>query len=325
MTGLGDGDSACDRMTTGGPGTLSVGRKLAPWSLLGLAVLWGSTFFSIKRILTHLPVTDFLAVRFAISTIVLSIVFWRSFRMGWRTFIHGTILGILWAAAQLLQTTGLAHTRSGAHIRLHLGVRHRAVRGVHPSPRLPVVQGARQPLGLGRGRAGNRGPGGTDHSSTRRFDRVRRTADRGMCDRVRPAHRRTRPLVNAIPSGRTHPGPILVDDTRVHPVRTARRNPVPNRRCRLVVDDIPRCHVRCGSFAGPNLGPGTPRSQQGCCYHVLRAFMGDILCYFVRRRASDMVVRRRRGCDFVSDVPCHPASPYPFVNRLTNFGSALVS
>jgi len=84
--------------------------KLAPWSLLGLAILWGSTFFSIKRILTHLPVADFLAVRFLISTVVLSLVFWRSFRMDKRTFIHGTILGLMWAAAQLLQTTGLAHT-----------------------------------------------------------------------------------------------------------------------------------------------------------------------------------------------------------------------
>jgi len=88
----------------------SLGSKLAPWSLLILAILWGSTFFSIKSILTRLPVADFLAVRFFISTVVLSLVFFRSFRMSRRTFLHGTILGILWAAAQLLQTTGLAHT-----------------------------------------------------------------------------------------------------------------------------------------------------------------------------------------------------------------------
>jgi len=91
-------------------GAPSLGRKLAPWSLLFLAILWGSTFFSIKAILTRLPVTDFLAVRFLISTVVLSVVFCRSFRMGWRTFAHGTVLGLLWAAAQLLQTAGLAHT-----------------------------------------------------------------------------------------------------------------------------------------------------------------------------------------------------------------------
>ena len=75
-----------------------------------LAILWGSTFFSIKRIVAVIPVTDFLAVRFLISTVVLTVVFHRSFRMSGTTFIHGTILGVLWAAAQLLQTAGLAHT-----------------------------------------------------------------------------------------------------------------------------------------------------------------------------------------------------------------------
>jgi len=75
-----------------------------------LAVLWGSTFFSIKRILTVLPVADFLAVRFLISTVVLVAVFHRSLRMSRRTFVRGALLGALWAAAQLLQTAGLAHT-----------------------------------------------------------------------------------------------------------------------------------------------------------------------------------------------------------------------
>lgn len=88
----------------------SLGRRLAPWSLVMLAILWGSTFFSIKRILTVLPVTDFLAVRFLISSLVLALVFHRSFAMGWRTFLHGSVLGVLWAVAQLLQTAGLAHT-----------------------------------------------------------------------------------------------------------------------------------------------------------------------------------------------------------------------
>jgi len=87
-----------------------LGRRVAPWSLMVLAILWGSTFFSIKRMVDHIPVTDFLAVRFFISTVVLAVVFHRSFRMSRRTWIHGTILGVLWAVAQLLQTAGLAHT-----------------------------------------------------------------------------------------------------------------------------------------------------------------------------------------------------------------------
>ena len=96
-------------VTTSRPAA-GLGRRLAPWSLMLLAILWGSTFFSIKRLLVTIPATDFLAVRFLISTVVLSLVFCRSFRMGRRTFIHGLILGALWAAAQLFQTVGLAHT-----------------------------------------------------------------------------------------------------------------------------------------------------------------------------------------------------------------------
>jgi len=75
-----------------------------------LAILWGSTFFSIKRIVAVIPVSDFLAVRFFLSTVVLVAVFHRSLRMRWRTWVHGLLLGTFWAAAQLLQTNGLART-----------------------------------------------------------------------------------------------------------------------------------------------------------------------------------------------------------------------
>jgi len=85
-------------------------RRLATASLVLLGILWGSTFFSIKRIVAVIPVTDFLAVRFLISTVVLVAVFHRSLTMSRRTWLHGIILGALWAVAQLLQTAGLAHT-----------------------------------------------------------------------------------------------------------------------------------------------------------------------------------------------------------------------
>ncbi len=92
------------------PGGAGLGRRLAPWSLLLLALFWGSTFFSIKRLVDHIPVADFLAVRFLISTVVLVLVFRRALRMSRRTFWHGVCLGVLWAVAQLLQTTGLEET-----------------------------------------------------------------------------------------------------------------------------------------------------------------------------------------------------------------------
>jgi len=85
-------------------------RRLAPWALTGLAIVWGSSFFSIKIVLMTLPVTDFLAVRFAISTVILMAVFHRSWRMKRSTLIHGLVLGVIWAVAQLLQTAGLART-----------------------------------------------------------------------------------------------------------------------------------------------------------------------------------------------------------------------
>jgi len=88
----------------------TLGRRLAPWSLMVLAILWGSTFFSIKRLLVTIPASDFLAVRFLISTVVLTLVFHRSIKMSRRTLLHGLVLGVLWATAQLLQTTGLART-----------------------------------------------------------------------------------------------------------------------------------------------------------------------------------------------------------------------
>ena len=97
-------------MTKDQPNRRNLGRRLAPWSLMVLAIMWGSTFFSTKRILETLPVTDFLMIRFSISAVVLVVIFHRSLKMQRSTFIHGTILGLIWAAAQLLQTAGLART-----------------------------------------------------------------------------------------------------------------------------------------------------------------------------------------------------------------------
>lgn len=85
-------------------------KRIAPWSLMALAVVWGSSFFSIKRLVLHLPVTDFLAMRFLISTVVLLIVLHRSIKMPGKVWLRGCILGAVWAAGQLLQTAGLART-----------------------------------------------------------------------------------------------------------------------------------------------------------------------------------------------------------------------
>jgi drug/metabolite transporter (DMT)-like permease len=72
---------------------------------------WGSTFFLIKDLLAHVPVLDFLAIRFAIAALVLFAIAPKTVavldvRDRWR----GAALGLIYGIAQILQTTGLGHT-----------------------------------------------------------------------------------------------------------------------------------------------------------------------------------------------------------------------
>ena len=83
---------------------------LAFLALLSMTAAWGSTFFMIKDIVTRIGVADLLTVRFAIATIGLALIAGRRLAMSPRTMAHGTLLGLLYGVAQILQTTGLAHT-----------------------------------------------------------------------------------------------------------------------------------------------------------------------------------------------------------------------
>jgi drug/metabolite transporter (DMT)-like permease len=79
-------------------------------ALLAMTAIWGSTFFVIKDVLTRLPVTDMLAVRFALATVALVLITGRRLRMSRQTVRAGVVLGLLYGVAQVLQTLGLAHT-----------------------------------------------------------------------------------------------------------------------------------------------------------------------------------------------------------------------
>ncbi|WP_375423137.1 DMT family transporter [uncultured Friedmanniella sp.] len=79
-------------------------------ALLVMTAVWGSTFFVIHDLLTRLPVTDMLAVRFAMATVALVLITGRRLRMSWSTVRAGSVLGLLYGVAQVLQTVGLAHT-----------------------------------------------------------------------------------------------------------------------------------------------------------------------------------------------------------------------
>ncbi|HET6563149.1 MAG TPA: DMT family transporter [Marmoricola sp.] len=84
---------------------------LATLALLLVTACWGSTFFLIKDLLDRVPVLDFLAVRFAIATVVLVLMFPRALgRLSAAARRQAVVLGLLYGLAQILQTAGLAHT-----------------------------------------------------------------------------------------------------------------------------------------------------------------------------------------------------------------------
>lgn len=84
---------------------------LATLALLVVTASWGSTFFLIKIVLEQLPVLDFLAVRFAIATVALLLIFPRAVgRLSSSAVRSAVALGLLYGVAQILQTAGLAQT-----------------------------------------------------------------------------------------------------------------------------------------------------------------------------------------------------------------------
>jgi len=85
--------------------------RLATLLLVAVTAVWGSTFFLIRDLVTHVPSADFLAVRFAIAALVMALVFRRqTMALTRREVATGVGLGVLYGLAQLLQTVGLEHT-----------------------------------------------------------------------------------------------------------------------------------------------------------------------------------------------------------------------
>jgi drug/metabolite transporter (DMT)-like permease len=85
--------------------------NLATILLIALTAVWGSTFFLIRDLVVHVPPVDFLSVRFSLAAAVMVAVFWRPLRTLTRRQVGvGTVLGVLYGLAQILQTQGLATT-----------------------------------------------------------------------------------------------------------------------------------------------------------------------------------------------------------------------
>jgi drug/metabolite transporter (DMT)-like permease len=86
------------------------GERLALVSILLMTAVWGSTFFLLKDLVTRIPVTDLLAVRFGVAAVAMLLLAGRSLRMSASTLRRGVALGLLYGVAQILQTYGLAST-----------------------------------------------------------------------------------------------------------------------------------------------------------------------------------------------------------------------
>ncbi len=84
---------------------------LATLALLAITAAWGSTFFLTKDLVTRVPVLDYLAVRFAIATLAVFLIFPKAVgRLSPQTRRRAVVLGLLYGVAQMLQTTGLTTT-----------------------------------------------------------------------------------------------------------------------------------------------------------------------------------------------------------------------
>ncbi len=93
------------------PGTTRSPQRLATIGLLAVTIIWGSTFFLFKDLGTRLPVPDMLAVRFVLGALALTVLAPRAVqRLTPTERTRAVLLGLLYAAAQLLQTAGLQHT-----------------------------------------------------------------------------------------------------------------------------------------------------------------------------------------------------------------------
>jgi len=84
---------------------------LATLTLLAMTACWGSTFFLIHDLLDRVPVVDFLALRFMVASAAMLLLAPRAIgRLAPEVRRRALVLGMLYGAAQILQTTGLAHT-----------------------------------------------------------------------------------------------------------------------------------------------------------------------------------------------------------------------
>jgi len=80
--------------------------------LLGIVIIWGSTFAIIKGVLDQIPTFTFLAYRFLLATLILYLIFWKRIKenIDKTTLKKGSLIGIFLFMGYAFQTVGLKYT-----------------------------------------------------------------------------------------------------------------------------------------------------------------------------------------------------------------------
>ena len=87
---------------------------LAKLALFVATIIWGSTFVILKNALESVPTYFILSFRFLTATLLLSIIFFKKWRLVNKTYLwQGGLIGVCLAVAYIFQTVGLANTTPG--------------------------------------------------------------------------------------------------------------------------------------------------------------------------------------------------------------------
>jgi len=82
-------------------------------ALVCVAALWGATFVTVKNAVAHVPVFEFLALRYALAGVALTAVFWRQAGgLGREGLRGGLIAGAFLFAGYAAQTIGIQYTQA---------------------------------------------------------------------------------------------------------------------------------------------------------------------------------------------------------------------
>lgn len=86
-------------------------KLLAKPMLFAAALIWGTSFFIMKNTLDALPACYLLAIRSTVGAVLLSLVFWKKWKLFTRDYLwRGAVIGGFFFLAAAIQTFGLART-----------------------------------------------------------------------------------------------------------------------------------------------------------------------------------------------------------------------